>query len=819
MRKSLFPALLWLSLFGLSGCEEIPKNRSRSNTGSIQGTITLGAPLGVSGLYDPVPAPLPAELPKILEVARNMEVKRQVRTTRDGEAPFVAGDVLVRVDRPNLPPEALLERVQLDGLEVAYGVPVMPRWHLVKVRRDGAPIPLEETPAIVEAIKRLEGVDTAEPNWIEQPLAVPGDNYYKLQWHYPQMQLPAAWDVTRGAESVVVAVVDTGIVSHPDLSSRVVAGIDMISDPAIAGDGDGRDDNPRDEGRDLPRNESSWHGTHVAGTIGASTDNDEGVAGVDWNCRILPVRVLGRGGGTAADIAAGMAWAVGVRVPGVRANATPAQVVNLSLGGDGPAAQIYQDAIDEGNARGAVFVIAAGNENENTRNKRPANQQNVITVGSVGFTGKRASYSNFGAEVDVMAPGGEMAQDANGDGQPDGVLSTFADSNGSPAYNYQQGTSMAAPHVAGVVALLKSVDPSIDFAQAEQILKETAVGAYRCNEGCGSGLVNALAAVLRAKKADPTGPPQLGVSNRELTLAGATSGVIGVSNLGGGQLTVKATALGENAGRISFPEGSSKTLGAAQADVITVEVDGSGLETGDYSADVSLDAGDAGLVSVRVNFKVGMNLGGKPVVVGVVYENARGEWEAPAAILVNSAESFGYRIDGLPPRAEYYVLAGVDEDEDEEYFEDGERFGMFRSIAQPQPVPVQAGKITGGVDFAVISVGTVPGDEGGSVGIGGACDNSAQCGGTAECDPVWPDGYCYSNCSSQSDCPNGSVCTNAPNGYCLRSCNDGGAGQADCRPGYVCGYLDVAQPVCVAACRYDEQCKTGNCNRSTGFCE
>ncbi|MFN7135528.1 MAG: S8 family serine peptidase, partial [Myxococcales bacterium] len=330
-----------------------------------------------------------------------------------------------------------------------------------------------------------------EVNWLEQALAVPRDSLYKYQWHYPQMQLPAAWDVTKGKESVIVAVVDTGIVQHADLGARVLAGFDMISDPAIAGDGDGRDDNPRDEGKDLPQGASSWHGTHVAGTIGALTDNNAGVAGVDWNCRIVPVRALGRGGGTGADIAAAMAWAVGVPVQGVKANASPAQVVNLSLGGDGPASQVYQDAIDEGNKRGAIFVIAAGNENENTSNKRPANQKNVLTVGAVGFTGSKASYSNFGAEVDVVAPGGEMAQDADGDGQPDGVLSTHADQKGATNFGYEQGTSMATPHVAGLVALMKSVNTALDHAKAEQILKETAVGAFKCSQGCGSGLVNA----------------------------------------------------------------------------------------------------------------------------------------------------------------------------------------------------------------------------------------------------------------------------------------------------------------------------------------
>ena len=133
--------------------------------------------------------------------------------------------------------------------------------------------------------------------------AAPNDRGYSLQWHYPTLNLPAAWDLVPDATDVVVAVIDSGIVPHPDLTN-VLPGYDMISDPQNAGDGDGRDSNPRDEGGDTPNGGSSWHGSHVAGTIGADTNNEVGVAGVAWNAKLLPVRVLGKKGGTSFDIAA-----------------------------------------------------------------------------------------------------------------------------------------------------------------------------------------------------------------------------------------------------------------------------------------------------------------------------------------------------------------------------------------------------------------------------------------------------------------------------------------------------------------------------------
>lgn len=179
------------------------------------------------------------------------------------------------------------------------------------------------TLALAQRIAARSDVEYAVPNRIWRALAEPNDPYYGAQWHYRLMNLPAAWDTTTGSASTKVAVIDTGILPHPDLKGRVVDGYDFISDPAIANDGDGRDSDPTDAG-DAERagEQNSYHGTHVAGTIGAATNNNKGVAGVNWAAQIVPIRVLGKGGGTTADIVDAIKWAAGGAVGGFRPTPT-----------------------------------------------------------------------------------------------------------------------------------------------------------------------------------------------------------------------------------------------------------------------------------------------------------------------------------------------------------------------------------------------------------------------------------------------------------------------------------------------------------------
>lgn len=396
------------------------------------------------------------------------------------------------------------------GVELAYNRPMSGDAHVLRLPQR---MPVQTVEEIAGKLSALADVEYAEPDYIQQPLRTPNDPQYASQWHYYEtygLNLPAAWDITTGSANVVVAVIDTGYRPHADMAGRFVQGYDFIGDVQVANDGNGRDNDASDPGDWITAAESasgyfagcqvtnsSWHGTHVAGTIGANSNNGVGVAGVNWGAKILPVRVLGKCGGYDSDIADGMRWAAGLSVSGVPANANPAKVLNLSLGGSGSCSATYQSAINAINATGRIIVVAAGNSNTNASGFTPANCNGVITIGATNRSGVRSYYSNYGAVVDVSAPGGATNVTTS-----NGVLSTLNTGTQGPVadnYVFYQGTSMAAPHVAGVVSLMATIRPTLNYTQAEQILKSTTRPFGPGNDcgtvGCGAGIVNARAAI------------------------------------------------------------------------------------------------------------------------------------------------------------------------------------------------------------------------------------------------------------------------------------------------------------------------------------
>ncbi|UNK50048.1 S8 family serine peptidase [Lysobacter sp. S4-A87] len=378
-----------------------------------------------------------------------------------------------------------------------------------------------EANVLLAQLRADPAVKFAQPDHRLQALDfTPNDTSYNLQWHYFDnvggIRAPKAWDSSRGA-GVKVAVLDTGYVDHSDLNANIVPGYDFIDDLATAGDGDGRDADAHDPGDFNPpsRPTSSWHGTHVAGTIAAVTNNGLGLAGVAFDARVQPIRVLGTGGGWESDIADAITWASGGSVDGVPVNDDPAEVLNLSLGGLGACSQVEQLAIDGAVSRGATVVVAAGNSNADTVNYSPANCAGVIAVGATGKTGARASYSNFGPTVTVSAPGGE-----NNGIAPDfgviwslgnkGATTPIAGADGEGLVG-MVGTSMASPHVAAVVALMQAAavgggQPALAPAQVRYVLRKTArpfAVAPPSNKLMGAGIVDASAAVAASSQPVP----------------------------------------------------------------------------------------------------------------------------------------------------------------------------------------------------------------------------------------------------------------------------------------------------------------------------
>ena len=358
-------------------------------------------------------------------------------------------------------------------------------------------------------LQQQPDVEYVEPDYIMTKMTVtmPNDSYFSYQWPLVDaiggIRADQAWNYSTGTNAVV-AVVDTGILPHKDLLPNILPGYDMIMDSFTANDGNGRDNDPTDPGDYVLSGEcgstsntnSSWHGTHVAGTIAAVANNAEGIAGIAYNAKILPLRVLGKCGGYNSDIADAIMWASGATVNGVPVNPTPARVINMSLGGQSACGTTLQNAINTARANKTVVVVAAGNNNTDASTFSPANCNGVISVAATGRNGSKAYYSNYGATVDVAAPGGSMLS-----AQTDGIVSTLNTGTKqavADTYAFYQGTSMATPHVAGIAALMLSANPSMTPDQVESTLKSTTRAFPQTCTGCGTGIVDANAAVQAA---------------------------------------------------------------------------------------------------------------------------------------------------------------------------------------------------------------------------------------------------------------------------------------------------------------------------------
>lgn len=359
-------------------------------------------------------------------------------------------------------------------------------------------------------------VASVEPDYINYPAAEGditfqfNDPQYSKQWNLTNpttgVQNTGNARLRRGA-NVKVAVLDTGYVPHPDLVTGMANGYDFVSDPLSARDGNGRDPNPLDEGDYAPYNlckdqanahTSTWHGTHVAGIIGARGNNGMGIVGVADLARVQPVRVLGRCGGRTSDIADAIIWAAGGHVDGVPDNTYPAKIINMSIGTVTRCPAAYQRAIDIARSKGALVVAAAGNGNTEASKYAPANCMGVITVGATTKEGKRASFSNYGTRVNISAPGENiLSLSVNSLDRPDNTKFTYV---------YESGTSMAAPHVSALLAQQLVNGTSMTTQQVERAFTLAGGNRIKCDKVfCSRGIINSFNLAKKAGNLDANG--------------------------------------------------------------------------------------------------------------------------------------------------------------------------------------------------------------------------------------------------------------------------------------------------------------------------
>jgi serine protease len=381
-------------------------------------------------------------------------------------------------------------------------------------------------------------VEYAEPDYVLQPQFVPNDRSFGSQWSLFEaaggIRAANAWDLSTGSR-VVVAVLDSGYRPHADLAPNIIEGFDFVTDTAKGSDGDGRDRDARDPGNanaagecgaDSTASDSGWHGTLVGGVVAARADNGLGIAGIAFESKVLPVRVLGKCGGFTSDIADGIVWASGAPVTGVPSNTHPARVINLSLAGGGTCSVTLQNAIDTARSRHAVVVAAAGNANSSAA-FQPASCAGVISVAATDRFGARAFYSNFGSTVALAAPGGDQSGSTS-----NGILST---SNtglvgpGADTEKFVQGTSFAAPHVAAVAALMISRNAALTPDQVKRRLTSSARDFPGACDGCGAGLLDAFAAVQAASAVivNETEPNNERASANAIAASALVKGAIG----------------------------------------------------------------------------------------------------------------------------------------------------------------------------------------------------------------------------------------------------------------------------------------------------
>jgi serine protease len=578
-----------------------------------------------------------------------------------------------------------------------------------RTKREELRAALPETVELARGLAWHPAVARAIPNYLHRLQKLPDDPHYHLQWHYPLINLPAAWEITTGSAETVVAVVDSGVfLAHPDLAAN------LTTTGSNGGDGWNFANcappqdcaNPDDPGDSSVPGGSSWHGTHVAGTVAAVTDNTSGVAGAAWRVSLMPVRVCGQGGTCSSHaVLQGVRYAAGLDNDSGRVPQRPADVINLSLAGpafEATAAALYQQVCEAG----IIVVGAAGNNGtqDSPAAMYPAAYPCVLSVAALDARSERAPYSHFGPTVDLAAPGGNLKVDSTGDGYPDGVLSTLVDDrSGSrkPAYGHLQGTSMAAPQVAGVMALMRSLNPGITPAHIRAWLQaggltEPLGGAVPGEQtsNFGYGRLDALRAVRQAQE----GAPPVLVANPALLSfeAGAGPRAFTLQSVGG---DLRLAGLSVTA---SWLDVSAQGVDDAGLGTYRVAVDAGTLLPGNHTAKIVATAESGPAAAVTVTLRVPSPVAAAPPDAGVQYVLLQTEERETLYKVMAQAENgeYHFKMEAKVEPGNYYLSAGSDLDNDTFICTPGESCGAYPTADQPMLIEIKAGQTeVNGIDF------------------------------------------------------------------------------------------------------------------------
>ena len=549
-----------------------------------------------------------------------------------------------------------------------------------------------QTLDVIKQLNASEYVEFAEPNFIYHSAATTNDPRLSDQWNLSMVTAPAAWEVASG-QGVIVAVLDTGInATHEDLINNIRPdGYDFISDSKSAGDGNGFDTNPNDEG-------TSFHGSHVAGIIAAEAGNMKGIAGLAYAAKIMPLRVLGiQNSGSSSDIAQAILYAAGLDNSSGKLPDQRADIINMSFGGDA-LSETVSAAIDKAYDQGLILIAAAGNTATDT-GFYPAAFDNVIGVGAASNDKKRASFSNFGINVDLLAPGGTGSGSASFDGFQDAILSTVNANN----YAESIGTSMAAPHVAAVAALMKELRSGLSGQSFKAALEmgsltqDLSAGALDTNNFYGKGLIDAAKSVNWA--ADSTIIPGiLNVYPTEFAFIGAnTKAELNLTNPGSGSVKVLSIEEQESWLEITAKDGVSNVslLGAYLVEINSALVL---LDQGTITVNYQID--NEPIQQQIINVFISRSSQSDPTVGGLfislykeedilngVYQQAYGL----SGDLINGA--YEYCIDNIAS-GRYLLTASTDNDGDKLPFDSGEAVGSFPLLSRPSFIEISSKSLT-----------------------------------------------------------------------------------------------------------------------------